>query len=223
MARRIFDRFWGVADRTAGHDGVYDARVFGPEGRRVQFILLDTRSGRSALTRLPQAAPNGRYIPSEDPDQRMLADEQWAWLEQQLSVPADIRFIVSSIQVLADGHGWEAWRTLPREQARLYETVRRSGAKGVVFVSGDRHLAGMYRQDDLIGYPAHEMTTSSLNLPHRDAGGEMSSNQIGAVYAPINFGVARIDWSARTLTLQIAGGDGAVVREQPVVFDDLGL
>lgn len=223
MARRIFESFWGVGQNTRGQDGIYEARVFGPEGRRVQIILLDTRSGRSALTRLPQSSSNGRYAQSEDPNQRMLSDAQWAWLERQLAEPADIRFVVSSIQVLADGHGWEAWRTLPREQARLYETVARVGAKGVVFVSGDRHLAAMYRQEGLIGYPAYEMTTSSLNLSFRDTSDEMSSNQIGAAYAPINYGLARIDWEARSLVLQVVGGDGAVVREQRVEFGEIGL
>jgi alkaline phosphatase D len=223
MARRIFENFWGAGESTSGQDGIYEARVFGPEGRRVQIILLDTRSGRSALTRLPQSSPNGRYAQSDDPNQRMLSDEQWAWFERQLAVPAELRFVVSSIQVLADGHGWEAWRTLPREQARLYQTVERAGAEGVVFISGDRHLAAMYRQEGLIGYPAYEMTTSSLNLSFRETSDEMSSNQIGAAYAPVNYGLARIDWDARALTLQIAGGDGAVVREQRVAFAEIGV
>ncbi|MBY0563342.1 MAG: alkaline phosphatase family protein [Hyphomonadaceae bacterium] len=223
MAQRIFESFWRVEGRFAGRDGIWDARVFGPEGRRVQFILLDTRSGRTPLTRLPQSTPNGRYALSEDPDQRMLSDAQWQWLEAQLREPADIRFIVSSIQVLADGHAWEAWRLMPREQARLYETVRRSGAKGVVFISGDRHLAALYRQDGLIGYPAYELTTSSLNLSFRDVNEEMSSNQIGPTFAPINYGMARIDWDARALALQVVDGQGAVVREQRVAFGEIGL
>ncbi|HRJ63583.1 MAG TPA: alkaline phosphatase D family protein, partial [Brevundimonas sp.] len=155
--------------------------------------MLDTRSGRSALTRLPQSTPNGRYAPSEDPNQRMLSDAQWTWLEAQLRQPADVRFVVSSIQVLADGHAWEAWHTMPREQSRLYETIRNAGAKGVVFVSGDRHSAGMYRQDGLIGYPAVEMTTSSLNLSFATSSTEMSSNQIGPMYTLLNYGMARID------------------------------
>lgn len=223
MAKRIFERFWGVEDRLEGRDGVWDARVFGPEGRRVQFILLDTRSGRTALARLPQSTPNGRYAQSQDPNQRMLSQEQWAWLEAQLREPADIRFIVSSIQVLADGHAWEAWRTMPREQARLFETVQRSGAKGVVFISGDRHLAALYRQDGLIGYPAYELTASSLNLSFRETNDEMSSNQLGPAFAPVNYGMARIDWDARALALQVVDGQGAVVREQRVAFAEIGI
>jgi len=223
MAQRIFARFWGMDDAFVGQDGIWHARTFGPEGQRVQFIMLDTRSGRSSLTRLPQATPNGRYARSEDANQRMLSAAQWTWLEAQLREPADIRFVVSSIQVLADGHAWEAWHAMPREQARLHETIRRSGAKGVVFISGDRHLAALYRQDGLIGYPAFEMTASSLNLSFRETSEEMSSNQIGAAYAPINFGMARIDWEARALTLQVLNGDGAPVREQRIAFAELGL
>jgi alkaline phosphatase D len=223
MAQRIFERFWGMEDAFIGQDGIWHARTFGPEGRRVQFIMLDTRSGRSPLTRLPQATPKGRYARSDDANQRMLSDAQWTWLEAQLREPAHIRFVVSSVQVLADGHAWEAWHAMPREQARLHETVRRSGAKGVVFISGDRHLAALYRQQGPIGYPAFEMTTSSLNLSFRETSDEMSSNQIGDAYAPINFGMARIDWEARALTLQILGGDGAPVREQRVAFAELGL
>lgn len=221
LAKRIFETFWGAGARTAAREGVYDARIFGPEGRRVQIVLLDTRWSRTSLTRLPQADQRGRYKPSEDPQQRMLSDTQWAWLEAQLREPADVRFIVSSIQVLADGHGWEAWRTMPLEQARLYDTVRRSGANGVIFVSGDRHSAGLYRQDGLFGYPAYELTTSSLNLSFRDVSDERSSNQIGDMYAPVNYGGALIDWDKRAVTLQINGHDGAVVRERAVTLNEL--
>jgi alkaline phosphatase D len=219
MAKRLFETFWGA--RTSRPDGVYDAFVFGPAGRRVQIILLDTRFARTPLRRLPREGDWGRYEPNTDPQQRMLSDGQWSWLAGQLRQPADLRFIVSSIQVLADGHGWEAWRTLPREQARLYETVRASGAKGVVFVSGDRHIAGLYRQDAVIGYAAYELTTSSLNLSHRAMSAERSSNQIGDMYAPVNYGLATVDWDARRVTLEVRDSAGAPVRAQTIGLSEL--
>lgn len=219
LAKRIFENFWGA--RTAGRDGVYDSHAFGPAGRRVQIILLDTRMARSPLTRLPQEGDWGRYAQSVAPNQRMLSEAQWAWFEAQLKTPADVRFVVSSIQVLADRQAWEAWRTLPREQTRLYDTVRRSGAKGVVFVSGDRHMAGLYRQEGVIGYPAYELTASSLNLSHRDMTDERSTNQLGALYAPVNYGIADIDWDAGRLTLQVRGADGAVKRERAIALSEL--
>jgi alkaline phosphatase D len=222
LSRRIFETFWGLGDRFAGRDGVYDSWLYGPAGQRTQIILLDTRSGRTALTKLPQGDPRGRYAPSADPAQRMLSDAQWAWFERELAKPADVRFVVSSIQVLADGHGWEAWHTMPREQARLFDTIKRANAKGVVFVSGDRHIAGLYRQDGLIGYPAHELTTSSLNLSFRATSDERSTNQVGDMYAPVNYGTALMDWNAGAVTLQVNGETGAAAREQVVRLADLG-
>jgi alkaline phosphatase D len=223
MARRIFENFWGPVDQSAARDGIYQSRVFGPEGRRVRIIMLDTRSGRTSLTRLPQAAPNGRYGPSQDPSQHMLSEAQWAWFEAELAKPADLRFVISSIQVLADGHSWEAWATMPREQARLYQTIRRSAAKGVLLVSGDRHIAGLYRQEGLIGYSAYELTTSSLNLSFRETSDEVSTNQIGQMFAPVNYGMARIDWDGRAVALQVIDVNGAPVRERRVGFAELGL
>ncbi|MBI1251967.1 MAG: alkaline phosphatase family protein [Alphaproteobacteria bacterium] len=222
-SKRIFETYWGTGARTQSRDGIYDSHVFGPDGQRVQIILLDTRYARTRLTTLPERAPDGPYDQSADPNQRMLSDAQWSWLEQTLREPADLRFIVSSIQVLADGHHYEAWHTMPIEQGRLYDVVRRSGARGVTFVSGDRHIAGLYRQNGVLGYPAYEMTTSSLNLSFRDVSEERSSNQIGDMYAPVNYGVADIDWSARTVTFRIKDINGQPVREQAIGFAELGL
>ncbi|MEL7087680.1 MAG: alkaline phosphatase D family protein, partial [Planctomycetota bacterium] len=63
-------------------EGVYHAQTFGPEGERVQIILLDTRYHRSALERFP-AEPGqrrGAYRPRGDRAATMLGDAQWAWL-----------------------------------------------------------------------------------------------------------------------------------------------
>lgn len=222
-SRRIFEAFWGNGARLRGRDGVYDAYTFGPEGRRVQVIMLDTRSSRTELSRLPARGPRGPYAQSNDPDQRMLSDQQWRWLATQLRQPAELRFIVSSIQVLADGHDFEAWRTLPQEQERLYSTVRESGALGVVFVSGDRHMAGLYAQDALLPYRAYELTTSSLNLSFSPNSDEHSSNQVGDMFTPVNFGTAAIDWDRRTVTLEVDDSAGQAVRQHVVAFSELGL
>lgn len=220
----IFETYWGMEDHPiASRDGVYYSEMFGPEGRRVQIIMLDTRFFRTELTRTPERNAPGRerYIPSEDPAQDMLGAAQWAWLKDELQKPADVRLLVSSVQVLADVHGWEAWKQLPLSQNRLYETIRESGADGVVLVSGDRHLAALYRQDGLGDYPLYEMTTSSLNLSFRDESDEMSSNQIGAAYSKVNFGEIAIDWEGRTLTMSIHGEDGAATRSQTIAFDEI--
>ena len=46
-----FMRFWKVPSQSPirARPGVYDAKIFGPEGQRVQVIMLDTRYFRSPL------------------------------------------------------------------------------------------------------------------------------------------------------------------------------
>ncbi|MBI1263402.1 MAG: alkaline phosphatase family protein [Alphaproteobacteria bacterium] len=226
FAERLFLDFWGAGedDVRRTREGIYDAHVFGPEGQRVQVILLDTRWFRSDLTPTDERGAVGRerYIPSPDPDQDMLGAAQWAWLEAQLQVPAQVRLIVSSIQVHADGHGWEAWRTMPRERDRLYGLIRETGANGVVLVSGDRHSAGLYVREDVIGYPLYEITSSSLNMSYRDVNDEPGPHRIGDMFAPENYGVIGIDWEAGALNLEIRDNTGAVVREQAVALSQIG-
>jgi len=49
----------------------------------------------------------------------MLGEAQWAWLEASLRRPAQLRLLVSSVQLLDTGHAWECWAQLPRERRRL--------------------------------------------------------------------------------------------------------
>ncbi len=221
----IFETYWGMDDHpVAERDGIYYSQLIGPPGQRVQIIMLDTRFFRTELTRTPRRDAPGmeRYVPSDAPDQDMLGPEQWAWLAAELQEPADLRLLVSSVQVLADGHGWEAWRQLPQSQTKLYETIAASGAGGVVLVSGDRHLSALYKQDGLAGYPLYEITASSLNRSVRDESDEMSSNQLGAAYAKENFGEISVDWEGRTLTLTVHDMSGETVREQAISFAEIG-
>lgn len=226
-AETLFLDFWGAEadDVRRTREGIYDAKTFGPEGQRVQVILLDTRYFRSDLTPTDERGAVGRerYVPSTDPDQDMLGAAQWAWLADQLREPADVRLIVSSIQVHADGHGWEAWRTMPMERDRLYRLVGETGANGVVFLSGDRHSSGLYVRDDVAPYPLYEMTSSALNMSYRDENNEPGPNRIGDMYAPVNFGVISFDWDAGALALQLRDEDGETVREQIVRFEDIAV
>jgi alkaline phosphatase D len=216
LSERIHERFWGLADKDVGAwPGTYYSRSFGPEGQRTQIIMLDTRFFRSDLTDTDDASVKGkeRYMPSSDPNQDMLGNDQWTWLENELQKPADLRLIVSSIQVMSDAHGWEAWSRLPAERQRLYRLIRETGAQGVVFVSGDRHTGFLYKADDLLPYPVYELTASSFNKSYRDTTDEMDARQIGAVYPKENFGSLDINWDEGTVTLAIHASDGSTVEE----------
>lgn len=224
-AEALFDGFWGEGALGQDHPGIYGARLFGPKGQRVQIIMLDSRSFRSDLKDTDQRGAKGkeRYVPDEDGTKTMLGEVQWAWLAEQLKQPADLRLIVSSVQVLADGHGYEAWHTLPQERARLFRTINQTGAKGVVMVSGDRHMAALYRQSGLADYPMVELTASALNRTIRPTNDEMSSQQIGPAYALNNSGLMEIDWAGKSLRLSIRNEEGPEVQGLSVPFAQIGL
>lgn len=227
QAKALFAAFFGIppgAERLT-RDGVYDAQIIGPNGRRVQIILLDIRSFKSPWkpTDAWDEPSRQRYVPDEDPVKTMLGEAQWAWLEAQLRMPGDLRILVSSIQVVAQGHGFERWGNFPREKKRLYDVIRRSGATNLVALSGDRHLGALYREARAGTYPLYEMTTSSLNqaFVRNPPYPEVDPNRIGERYHQENFGVIDIDWGRRALTMSLHGIDGAAVREQTVAFSEL--
>jgi alkaline phosphatase D len=226
VAKELFLDFWDApADdtrRTRG--GIYDSRIIGPAGKRVQMILLDVRWFRSPLRNTDQRGAPGkqRYLPDPDPSKTMLGPEQWAWLATELRKPAELRLIVSSTQVLAEGHGWERWGNMPLEKQRLVDTIRESGAKGVVFLSGDRHIGALYRETPDGLYPLYEVTSSGLNMVYW-AAREPGPNRLGPLFAAANFGVVEVDWSARTLLLALRDESGDARRAVDVGFDALGI
>lgn len=221
LAERIHERFWGLDDKDVGaYPGTYYARMFGPEGQRVQVIMLDTRFFRSALTPTDEWNKPGkeRYMPSADPAQDMLGNDQWTWLENRLQDKADVRLIVSSVQVLPTVHGFEAWSTMPLEQQRLFRLIRESEANGVVFVSGDRHTAFLYEDKAALPYPVSEITASSLNVSFAETTAENDARQTGEGYPPENYGAIGIDWTAGTVSLEIKSNAGETVRTHTAAF-----
>src|SRR5262245_10001088 len=113
-------------------EGMYVALQFGPEGRRVQIILLDTRYFRGPLKRSASG-----FVPNTDPAATILGEKQWQWLEEQLRLPADVRLICSSIQVVAEDHPFEKWMNFPAERERLFKLLRDTKAGGVVILGGN--------------------------------------------------------------------------------------
>lgn len=223
FARATFNKFWQGSGSTgaADPDGIFYARTFGLDGKRVQIIMLDTRSFRSPLKRKPRGTlGKGKYVPDKTPGKTILGERQWQWLAEQLTQPADVRMIASSIQILADSHGWERWGNLPAERKRLYDLIRSTRANGVVFLSGDRHRAAIYRNDTAGPYPLYEATSSSLNMAFDDPS-EKGPFQLERMFGKANFGMLEIDWDKRVLTVTIRGPDGQAVRTRQISLADL--
>ena len=210
-----------------GRPGVYDSVLLGPPERRVQLILLDTRYFRSPLERVttPVAKGRGPYAANSAADATMLGEEQWQWLEAALREPAQVRLIVSSIQVAAIEHGWEGWGTMPAERERLFRLLRDTQARGVILLSGDRHLAELSRiepSESGLDYPLYDLTSSSLNQP---SGGqnaqEPNARRVGQNYLQVNFGMIELQWPEQLdqppqVTLTIRDVQGQVILSHAI-------
>ncbi len=223
-AKRLFLDFWQVPgnDPRRTRDGIYHARTFGPEGMRVQIILLDTRSFRSPLRSTPEAGTPGKgpYLPDPDPAKTMLGAAQWSWLRVQLMQPAELRLIVSSVQVLAEGHGWEGWGNLPLERMQLLDLIAETAAGGVIFLSGDRHVGALYQRRAGAPYALYEITASGINMTYA-ANREPGPLRLGAVYGAPNFGTVDIDWWAGAVRLSVRSMNGEPMRQVAIPLADL--
>lgn len=228
-SEELFEYVWDVKDERAMRPGVYGSWIVGEAGKRVQVIMLDTRYFRSPLkpTDEPNARGKERWLPDADPAKTMLGEAQWAWLEEELKKPAELRLLVSSIQVMSEGHGWEAWREFPLEREKLYDVIERAGADNLIILSGDRHSAALYERGDVVGYPLVEATSSSLNLPAsrwRAQSGETwvepDPNRLGGMYYDANYGRIDIDWEQGSVAVSIRSADGGEALAKAIKLSD---
>lgn len=228
----LFEEAWGLTanDPRRMRDGVYHSEIIGMPGQRVQIILLDTRFFRSDLkpTDERNAVGKERWLPDADPSKTMLGDSQYEWLAEELRKPAELRLIVSSIQVISQGHGWEAWGTLPEDRQKFYDFISASGAENVVILSGDRHSGSLYRKDGVLPYPLYEITSSSLNAPAsvwRAQSGETrveeDPNRLGDMEFDINFGMIEVDWDAKQFTMELLDAEGTPMQSKTLKFNEL--
>ena len=240
-SQQVFLDFFEVPanDPRRSQEGVFSANVYGPRGKRVQVILLDTRYFRSPLERgftpgEPGEGYRGPYASSTDPGTTVLGEPQWRWLEEQLKIPADLRVIGSSIQLIANDHGFERWGTFPHERSRFLNLLKRIKANGVVVISGDRHLAeiSQIRSTDVdsTGVPLIDVTSSSLNAPSGNVTksgvrfmNEINSHRVGLQYFDANFGTILIDWDQPDpfVRLQVRDEKGGVVLQHRVKLKEL--
>jgi alkaline phosphatase D len=229
IARELFAEFFDIPrDEFQEKDGVYRAQIWGTGNRRLQIILLDTRYARSPFNRT--GIHNAPYTPVLDPTQRpigadgttvdeeggpyawqMLSEKQWSWFEEQLQQPANLRLVVSSIQVLTESSNYEAWRQLPHEQTRLFRLIAH---KSVVLLSGDVHVGGFYEYGSLVEITSSSLTHTvpigdqfTVHCPTLPNVCELpDAHRVGdsghAIYEN-NFGSVEIDWTNKTFTVAL--------------------
>jgi len=202
-------------------EGVYDAYQFGPVGKRVQIILLDTRYFRGSLaTGENNVVPSGgRYIPHPDPEVKMLGEAQWKWLENELKKTAEIRIIGSSIQYISEFSGGEAWANMPREKQRMLDLLKSTKAGRVLFISGDRHWAELSRMDRGEDHPLYDLTSSALTEEHKRGTPTPNRFRDGPTFHDTNVGVIQINWDAGpALLLSVIDQKGNAKISRRIVY-----
>lgn len=221
-AQKVFLEFWGRPDNP-DRKGVYDSEIFGPVGKRVQVLLLDTRYFRGPL-KTGERRTGGKYYPTEDTSISMLGEKQWLWLEKELRKPAEIRLIGSGIQIVPEAAGQETWSNLPHERQRLFDVIAETKAEGVILLSGDRHWSEFSRVTENAPYPLYDFTSSSLNQIHpRGTPTENRFRVSETTYHKENFGEIEIDWAGEetSLTVSIRNLEGKVKIAERVLLTEL--
>ncbi|KAL9673033.1 hypothetical protein QQ045_029286 [Rhodiola kirilowii] len=217
--------------------GVYASYTFGPIGKQIKVILLDTRYHRDALRS----------------DGTVLGDAQWEWFEKELNgPPTAITVIGSSVQVVSNISATmvplfatEGWGRFPRERKRLFKTINDSKRDGVLFISGDVHFGEISRYDCATGYPLYDITASGITqavekavarpfhpllrflawmVPTTMRVRNQNCRFKSCTYAQPNFGAIEIDWNANpaTITLQVRDVNGLPVSSVKTSLSELG-
>ncbi|MBX7125444.1 MAG: alkaline phosphatase family protein [Cyclobacteriaceae bacterium] len=205
-----------ATDPVRMHEGVYSAHTYGKGNQKVKVILLDTRTFRDTLVK----GTNGwRY--GINPDGDVLGEAQWNWLEKELShSDASVHIIGSSIQFIAEEHGWEKWSNFPAARSRMIALLQKTRPARAFILSGDRHIAEISQMPvDGLPHPLIDFTSSGLTHTWNDRFFEPNRYRAGKFMVARNFGLILINWKdgKPRVELQAHGKDS--VLEQFVLPD----
>ncbi len=161
--------------RYNGQQGVYTAKMAGPDNQSTHVIMLDARYHRSPTF--------SSYGQCEGDASTVLGDAQWQWLQTQFNQKSEVKIIASGIQVLpplhqgrskssycAYGNGkafnqsianlgesamsgtsYESWAEIPQQREKLLTMAQKSindgNAKAIIFVSGDQHWGELLQKE----------------------------------------------------------------------------
>src|SRR6476661_3995904 len=185
-------------------EGIYQAYDYSVGNKSVKVLLLDVRYNQDSVYRDAKRV----YHPTQGD---ILGKKQWKWLEKQLKhSKADATVIASGIQI-AINSPFESWYNFPNSQKRLATVLAKYKAKGVLFLSGDRHSSEISRVRDFdLGYPVYEFTSSGLTHAEPRSANVPNPNRIGNImveksYGVLDFKVQNDKLSVSLLVKDIAG------------------
>ncbi len=211
-SQQQFLDFIGVSkdNPRRSQEGVYASHDYTLAFGKIKVIVLDTRYFRTALT--PDTETDKRTKPNDYGQGTVLGETQWKWLENTLQTSeANFNVIVSSIQFLSNEHGFECWGNFPHEVDKLKTLISESRAKGVLFLSGDRHISEFSKTTiEGLDYPIIDFTSSGLTHAYSKFSGEPNPFRVGSVISTESFGLLEFNFLTNTIDFLMVGDEGVV-------------
>lgn len=189
-------------------EGVYTSYVFGKEGQKLKFYLLDERYFREK--------------PGEAAD--ILGEIQWKWFERELNQSdAQINIIGSSSQFLSTKSNSDRWEQYPKAEKRMYQIIKNSRKPGIIFLSGDIHCAEMMQNlSSDLNYPLYEFTSSGMTHAHSSPKINSNKYKIQKPFCALNFGLITINWNSPiAIKIEIKDIQNYTIQEKTLYLDDL--
>ena len=215
-SQQLFLDFMGVSknDSRRNREGVYHSEIIKTDKGSIKIIVLDTRYFRTGL--VPDTETKKRYKPNTDLNGSVLGEMQWQWLTEELKTSkADFNLIVSSIQFLSAEHGFETWGNFPNEVEKLQKLIVESEAKGVLLLSGDRHISEFSKINlEGLSYPLIDFTSSGLTHSYSSFRGENNKYRVGEVVSEISFGLLKFNFEDQTITMEMRGDTNVILQEK---------
>jgi alkaline phosphatase D len=104
----------------------------------------------------------------------------------------------------------------------MLDLVAKTKAKGVLFVSGDRHYSSLNVEPKAPGgYPLYDLTASSVNMPWGGGADEKLPTLASPVFGQENYAMIAIDWAGRALTLSIHDKADGLLFAKQIAFKEI--
>lgn len=198
-------------------EGAYNSYTFGKGAQKIKVIIMDLRYFRDSLEEDESKAK--RYEPNTTGT--MLGDAQWAWLEKELkNSTANLNILCSSVQFIADDHGYEKWGNFPNERKRLLKMITSIKPKNLLIISGDRHMAEISKMNlEGLPYPLYDFTSSGLTHI-RSGTSEPNRFRVGDMIVKKNFGLLKVRWEGEhpIVTMEARGLNNELFLSETVHY-----
>ena len=180
-------------------EGIYTAYEYPLKKKKIKVLLLDIRYHQDSL----QRDSSKKYIPNVDGD--ILGPAQWQWLENQLrNSTADVHIIGSGIQIIPNQHNSEKWANFPNVRQRLFDLLVQTQAKGVFFISGDRHIGEVSKLEvPGLDAPLYEITSSGLTHSSVNNTSEYNPYRVGPLVNQKHYGLFRFREKGRKIAVEV--------------------